>query len=86
MTSCSIGATVATPLLKSQNVEEHVAHALSCRATLDVLEAGLTAGELDTRQATAEFMRCVEEASFLDGRQAGTHAQIQTARDPGLKA
>ena len=67
-TVCSIGATVATQLLKSQNVEEHVARALSCRAKLEVLEVGLTTGQMDTAQATTEFMRCVEEASFLDGR------------------
>jgi hypothetical protein len=68
-TACSIGATVATQLLKSQNVEEHVARALSCRAKLEVLEVGLTTGQLDIPQATTEYMRCVEEASFLDGGQ-----------------
>jgi hypothetical protein len=67
-TVCSIGATVATQLLKSQHVEEHVARALSCRAKLEVIEVGLTTGHMDTAQATTEFIRCVEEASFLDGR------------------
>ncbi len=67
-TVCSIGATVATQLLKSQHVEENVARALSCRAKLEVLEVGLSTGHLDIRQATTEFLRCVEEASFLDGR------------------
>ena len=67
-TACSIGATVATQLLKSQNVEEHVARALSCRAKLEVIEVGLSTGQLDVAQATSEFLRCVEEASFLDGR------------------
>jgi MFS family permease len=67
-TACSIGATVATQLLKSQHVEEHVARALGCRAKLEVLEVGLSTGQLDVPQATTEFMRCVEEASFLDGR------------------
>lgn len=67
-TACSIGATVATQLLKSQNVEEHVARALGCRAKLEALEVALTTGQLTTAQATTEFIRCVEEASFLDGR------------------
>jgi hypothetical protein len=67
-TACSIGATVATQLLKSQNVEEHVARALSCRAKLEALEVALTTGQLTTAQATTEFIRCVEEASFLDAR------------------
>ena len=57
------------------------------RVTLDVLEAGLTTGELDTRQATSESMRCVEEASFLDGP-AGRDIQHKSRRHetPGLKA
>jgi hypothetical protein len=64
--TCSVAATVSTQLLKSQNIEEHVARAQSCRAKLEVLEVGLTTGHLDTSQATSEFIRCVEEVSFLD--------------------
>lgn len=67
-TACSLGATVATQLLKSHNIEEHVARALGCRAKLEVLEVGLSTGVVDLAQATAEFMRCVEETSFLDVR------------------
>lgn len=63
---CSVGATVATQLLKSQNLEEHVTRALGCRARLEVLEIGLASGTLDTAQATTEFLRCVSEATFLD--------------------
>jgi MFS family permease len=63
---CSVTATVATQLLKSQHVEEHVARAQSCRAKLEVLEIGLTSGEIDPSRATTEYMRCVEEASFLE--------------------
>jgi hypothetical protein len=66
--ACSVAATVSTQLLKSQNIEEHVARAQSCRAKLEVLEVGLTTGHLDTGQATSEFIRCVEEVSFLDAR------------------
>jgi hypothetical protein len=66
--ACSVAATVSTQLLKSQNIEEHVARAQSCRAKLEVLEVGLTTGHLDTSQATSEFIRCVEEVSFLDAR------------------
>ena len=65
--ACSVAATVSTQLLKSQNIEEHVARAQSCRAKLEVLEIGLTTGHLDQSQATTEFIRCVEEVSFLDG-------------------
>jgi MFS family permease len=63
---CSVAATLSTQLLKSQHVEEHVARAQSCRAKLEVLELGLTLGHIETTQATSEFIRCVEEVSFLD--------------------
>lgn len=63
---CSITATVATQLLKSHNMEERVTRALGCRAKLEALEVGLTTGQLQIPQATVEFMRCVEEAAFLD--------------------
>ena len=62
---CSVTATVSTQLLKSQNIEENVTRALSCRAKLEVLEIGLTGGYLDVPQATTEFIRCVEETAFL---------------------
>jgi hypothetical protein len=63
---CSVMATVATQLLKSHNVEEHVARAQGCRAKLEVLEIGLTVGQLDIRQATTEYLKCVEDAAFLE--------------------
>jgi len=59
-------ATVATQLLKSQNIEEHVTRAQGCRAKLEVLDVGLTLGQLDVRQATAEYLKCVEDGSFLE--------------------
>ena len=64
--ACSVMATVATQLLKSQNVEEHVTRAQSVRAKLEVLEVGLATGTLDARQATTEYLRCVEESAFLE--------------------
>ncbi len=63
----SILATVSTQLLKSNNLEENVGRAQRCRAKLEVLEVGLASGQLNTAQATTEYMRCVEESAFLDG-------------------
>jgi hypothetical protein len=63
---CSVMATVATQLLKSHNIEEHVTRAQGCRAKLEVLEVGLTMGQLDVRQATNEYLKCVEDAAFLE--------------------
>jgi MFS family permease len=64
----SVAATVATQLLKSQNVEEHLARAQSCRAKLEAIEVGLSTGYLEVSKATAEFLRCVEDASFIQAR------------------
>jgi hypothetical protein len=63
----SVLATVATQLLKSHNLEEHVTRAQGCRAKLEVLEVGLTTGQIDVTQATTEYIRCVEESAFLQG-------------------
>ncbi len=62
----SVMATVATQLLKSQNLEEHVTRAQGCRAKLEVLEVGLSLGQVNTQQATTEYLKCVEDASFLE--------------------
>jgi cytochrome bd-type quinol oxidase subunit 2 len=62
----SITATIATQLLKSNNVEQNVGRAQSARARLEVLETSVTLGQLDPRQAVAEFLKCVEDASFLE--------------------
>jgi hypothetical protein len=43
-----------------------VTRAAGCRAKLEVLDAGLSLGQFDLRQATAEYLKCVEDASFLD--------------------
>jgi hypothetical protein len=67
---CSVMATVATQLLKSQNVEEQVTLAQACRAKLEVLDVGLAIGHLDLAQATSEYLRCVEEAARLEIRQS----------------
>jgi hypothetical protein len=64
----SVVATLSTQLLKSNNVEEQVTRAMGCRAKLEVLEVGLESGQIDLRQATAEYIRCVEETAFLQVR------------------
>lgn len=63
---CSVTATVATQLLKSHNIEEQVTRAQGCRAKLEALEIGLGMGQLDTRQATTEYLKCVEDAAFVE--------------------
>ena len=62
----SIMATVATQVLKSNNLEQNIGRAQTARARLEVLETGVTLGQFDTRQATTEFLKCVEDAAFLE--------------------
>jgi MFS family permease len=64
-TVSSVLATLATQLLKSNNIEEHVARAQACRAKLEVLETAVALRQMDIAQATSEYLKCVEEASFL---------------------
>jgi len=61
----SIAATIATQLLKSNHVEENVARAQGCRAKLEVLDLGLTMGQIEGKQAAAEYLKCVEDSAFL---------------------
>ncbi len=62
----SLAATVATQLLKSTDVEEHVMRALSCRAKLEALDLGLSIGQIEFSQAAGEYLKCVEDAAFLE--------------------
>jgi MFS family permease len=62
----SIMATLATQLLKSNNLEERITRAQGCRAKLEVLEIGIASGQLDTARATAEYLQCVQDAAFID--------------------
>ena len=57
----------ATELLKSDNIEQNVIRAQGARAKLEVLEIGLTIGQLDERQALTEYLKCVEDTAFLAG-------------------
>ena len=63
---CSILATIATQLLKSNNLEERITRAQGCRAKLEVLEIGIAAGQIDAARGTAEYMQCVQDAAFIE--------------------
>ena len=65
---CSLVATVATQLLKSNNLEERVFRGQSCRAKLEALDVGLSTGQIDVPRATTAYMQCLEEAAFLESR------------------
>lgn len=62
----SIMATVATQVLKSNNLEQNIGRAQSARARLEVLETSVTLGQIEPPQAATEFLKCVEDAAFLE--------------------
>lgn len=63
----SIAVAIATQLLKSHNVEERVIKAQAGNAKLEVLDIGLTSGQVTLEQASAEFIKCVEDTAFVAG-------------------
>jgi hypothetical protein len=62
---CSLTAAIATQMLKSHNIEEHVARAEAVRAKLESIDLGRVTGRLTPEQAVAEYSAVVEQASFL---------------------
>ena len=63
---CSLAATIATQLQKSNNYEEHIARAQGVRAALEALDFGIASGHLSQREATDQYLKCIEDASFID--------------------
>jgi hypothetical protein len=63
---CSLAATVATQVRRSNNYDEHIAIAQAVRATLEGLEVGISSGYLGQQEATTSYLECVNRASFID--------------------
>jgi len=63
--ACSLAATVATQLLKSHNLEEHIACARSVRARLETLEVGIATRRLTDADAASEYRKCIEGVAFI---------------------
>jgi MFS family permease len=61
----SLVATISLQLLKSNSLEENLALAQVSRAKLEILEVGLSTGQMDDKQALAEYIRCIEGLAFL---------------------
>jgi hypothetical protein len=62
---CSLAAAISTQLLKSHNLDEHVARAEAVRAKLEALDLGRITGRLTQEQVATEYSACIEQASFL---------------------
>ncbi len=79
-TLCSAAALIATQFQRSNNDDENLAKARAVRAALETLDVSVTAGSMTGRDATKEFLRCLEDSSFIDPPQ---HAGASPRR-PGL--
>jgi hypothetical protein len=72
---CSLAATIATQLHKSNNYEEHIARAQGLRADLEALHVRVVSGQLSPREAINQYLMCIEDGSFLD---AWEHSQARS--------
>jgi hypothetical protein len=63
---CSLAATIATQLHTRSSYDEHITIAQGVRATLEGLEMGITCGYIDHHEATSQYLKCVERASFIE--------------------
>jgi hypothetical protein len=73
---CSLAAVIATQLLKSQGLDEHVARAHEERARLEWLDLSLATGLASHADAAAEYHKCVESLSFLDEARTPSGRQL----------
>jgi hypothetical protein len=62
----SLATVAAIQIQKSNNYEEHIVRAQGARAALEVLEISITSGSLTTRKATSQFLKCLEDCSFME--------------------
>jgi pSer/pThr/pTyr-binding forkhead associated (FHA) protein len=62
----SLVSVIAIQIQKSNNYEEHIVRAQGLRAALEVLEASITCGSLAIHEATSQFLKCLEDSSFME--------------------
>ena len=62
----SLATVAAIQIQKSNNYEEHIIRAQEVRAALEVLEVSITSGSVTTRKATSQFLKCLEDCSFME--------------------
>ena len=64
-TLCTVAATVATQILKTRDWDVKLVKAQAAVAKLEVIATDLQSGNIDDQQASAEYLRCVEDTAFL---------------------
>jgi hypothetical protein len=66
---CSLAATIAAQLRESNNYQENIGRAQSARAALEALDVGIVSGHLRQRDATTQYLKCLEDVPFIDARE-----------------
>ena len=61
-----MAAAIATQLHTSKNYEENIARAQGIRATLEMLEVAITSHHLNQREATSQYLKCIENTAFIE--------------------
>lgn len=64
---CSLAATIASQLHRSNDYDDHITRARGAKANLEALEVGIECGYLNTRDAVNRYMTCIEDVPFLGG-------------------
>lgn len=64
---CSLAATIATQLHKSNNYDERIVRAQGARAGLEVLEVGIASDHLDLDEAFSRYQQSVRNVAFIEG-------------------
>ena len=62
----SLASVIAIQVQKSNNYDEHIVRAQGLRAALEVLEVSITCGSLTIDKATSQFLKCLEDSSFME--------------------
>lgn len=62
----SLVSVIAIQIQKSNNYEEHIVRAQGLRAALEVLEISITCESLTTHEAMGQFLKCLEDSSFME--------------------
>ena len=62
----SLASVIAIQIQKSNNYDEHIVRAQGLRAALEILEVSVTCGSLTIHEATSQFLKCLEDSSFME--------------------
>lgn len=63
---CSVAATVATQLHKSNNYDGKILEAQAVRANLEIIDVSLSSGVITPEEGTSQFLQTLQKTAFID--------------------